>query len=362
MLRYPIMTIKRRQFLTTFGLAALTTQIPIPTAQGKLSPNTILKPPCLQIGDTVGLIAPAGIIDAKDIEAANQSLSRLGLKVKLGKHILDRYGYLAGKDADRAHDVNVMFSDRSVKAIIAMRGGWGCNRILPLLNYSLIRSHPKILMGYSDITSLLLAINARSRLITFHGPVATSTWNQLTVDYLKRILFNAEAVTMRNLNTSGAQVQAIPITSGVYVPRKARGKLVGGNLSVLSAMVGSPYLPSWNKSILFVEEIGEDVYRIDRMLTQLKTAGILNQISGFIFGQCTNCSPGNEPSLTLMQVLQDHILPLDIPAWYGSMIGHIKDKFTVPIGLEVEIDANVGTIRMLEAAVSEKNDSIKRFY
>ncbi|MBD6616060.1 LD-carboxypeptidase [Komarekiella sp. 'clone 1'] len=338
------MTIKRRQFLT-FGLAALATQSFPLIAQGKLSPNIILKPPCLQIGDTVGLIAPAGIIDAQNIKDAKESISKLGLKVKVGAHILDRYGYLAGKDADRAEDVNFMFSDRSVKAIIAMRGGWGCNRILPLLNYSLIRSHPKILMGYSDITSLLLAINARSRLITFHGPVATSTWNQLTVDYLKRILFNAEAVTMQNLNPREVPVQTI-------APGKARGKLVGGNLSVLAAMVGSPYLPSWNKSILFVEEIGEDVYRLDRMLTQLKTAGILNQIAGFIFGQCTNCSLGDEPSFTLMQVLQDHIIPLNIPAWYGSMIGHIKDKFTLPIGVEVEIDANFGTIRMLEAAVS----------
>jgi muramoyltetrapeptide carboxypeptidase len=339
------MLIKRRQFLTTCGLVTLATQIPVLTAEGKL---TIRKPPRLQVGDTVGLIAPAGIIDVKDIEAAQQSISQLGLKVKLGKHVLDRYGYLAGKDSDRAQDVNLMFSDRTIKAIIPMRGGWGCNRILPLLNYSLIRSHPKIIIGYSDITTLLLAINARSQMITFHGPVSTSTWNQFTVDYFKRILFNAEAVTMQNLNSSEVRVETI-------APGKARGKLVGGNLSVLSAMVGSPYLPSWNKSILFVEEIGEDVYRIDRMLTQLKTAGILNQIAGFIFGQCTKCSLGDEPSFTLMQVLQQHILPLGIPAWYGSMIGHIKDKFTLPIGVEVEINAELGTIRMSEAAVSLDN-------
>jgi muramoyltetrapeptide carboxypeptidase len=338
------MIIKRREFLRTCGLATLATQIPLLSAQAKLSPNSILKPPRLQVGDMVGLIAPAGIVDGKDIEAAEKLFLQLGLKVKQGKHILDRYGYLAGKDSDRADDVNLMFSDREIIAIIAMRGGWGCNRILPLLNYPLIRSHPKILMGYSDITTLLLAINARSRLITFHGAVATSTWNQFTVDYFKRVLFDAEAVTMENSHTGEVRVEII-------APGKARGKLIGGNLSVLTAMVGSPYLPSWNKSILFVEEIGEDVYRVDRMLTQLKTAGILNQIAGFIFGQCTNCSLGDQPSFTLMQVLQDHILPLGIPAWYGSMIGHIKDKFTVPIGIEVEIDADVGTIRMLEAAV-----------
>jgi muramoyltetrapeptide carboxypeptidase len=339
------MSINRRQFLTTLGLTTLASQISPASAKILLNPTNIIKPPRLQIGDTVGLISPAGIIDPKDIIEAKQSLTKLGLKVKIGEHILDRYGYLAGKDIDRAQDINTMFADQSVKAIVTMRGGWGCNRILPLINYSLIRAHPKIIIGYSDITSLLLAITARSRIITFHGPVATSTWNQFSVDYFQRILFNAEAVNMQNINHGEVQVTAIS-------PGKARGKLMGGNLSVLSAMVGSSYLPSWQKTILFVEEVKEDTYRVDRMLTQLKNAGILNQISGFVFGQCTNCSLGDSPSLTLTQILQDHIQPLGIPAWYGSMIGHIKDKFTVPVGVEAEIDANLGTIRMLEAAVS----------
>ncbi|MDM9381230.1 LD-carboxypeptidase [Chlorogloeopsis sp. ULAP01] len=338
------MTIKRRKIVKFLGLGALYSQIPVYTAQGKLYSHTLVKPPRLQVGDTVGLISPAGIVEPQDIENAKQVLLTLGLKVKLGAHILDSYGYLAGKDINRAQDVNNMFRDRSVKAIITMRGGWGCNRILPLINYSLIRSHPKIFMGYSDITSLLLAIYACSRLITFHGPVATSTWNQFTVDYIKRILFNAEIVTMTNTLTT--EISRKTVTSG-----KARGKLVGGNLSVLSAMLGSSYLPSWQNSILFVEDIGEDIYRIDRMLTQLKNAGILNQIVGFVFGKCTNCSLGDQPSLTLAQILKDHIQPLGIPAWYGSMIGHIKDKFTIPLGVDVEIDADNGTLRMLEAAV-----------
>lgn len=142
---------------------------------------------------------------------------------------------------------------------------------------------------------------------------------------------------------------------GTITPGKARGRLVGGNLSVLAAMVGSSYLPDWNQTILFVEETGEDVYRVDRLLTQLKLAGILEQLAGFIFAQCTKCSAGegNEPSLTLQQVLSDYIKPLGIPAWYGSMIGHIPDKFTVPVGVEVEIDAGQGTIQMLESAVAD---------
>jgi muramoyltetrapeptide carboxypeptidase len=345
MIPYFSTTINRRKFIKTLGIAALSAQIQPFAVEAKLYPNSVLKPQRLQVGDTVGLISPAGMIESKDVEEAKQTFATLGLQVKLGQHLLDRYGYLAGKDIDRAADVNAMFADKSVKAVIAMRGGYGCDRILPLINYSLIRSHPKIVMGYSDITALLLAIYTRSRVVTFHGPVATSTWNNFTVNHIKRILFQGEAVTMHN--TLATELRRKTITPG-----KARGKLVGGNLSVLSAMVGSSYLPSWQHSILFVEEIDEDIYRVDRMLTQLKNAGILNKIAGFVFGQCTNCSLGDQPSLTLAEVLQDHIKSLGIPAWYGSMIGHIKDKFTVPVGVEVEIDADVGTLRMLEAAVS----------
>jgi muramoyltetrapeptide carboxypeptidase len=335
----------RRQFIATTGLTTLATQLALPKVQAKIPPQTIIKPPRLQVGDTVGLVAPAGIVEAKDIEDATKTFSELGLKVKLGKHILERYGYLAGTDIQRANDINTMFADKSVKMIIAMRGGWGCNRILSLLNYTTIRKYPKIIIGYSDITSLLLAINARSRIVTFHGAVATSTWNEFTLSYLKSILFNGEIVTMKNLNTEEGRIEVIN-------PGIAKGKIVGGNLSVLCSMVGSPYLPVWNRRILFVEDIGEDVYRIDRMLTQLRTAGIINQLSGFIFGQCSNCKPGDEPTFNLNQVLKDQFKSLKIPVFYGSMIGHIKDKFTIPLGVEVEIDAVTGTIKMLEAAVS----------
>jgi len=344
------MIFSRRHFLKTFGIAALTSQLP-QIAKANPSPKTILLPPNLKIGDTVGLINPASIISPRDIEEVKQTLTTLGLNYKLGTHILDRYGYLAGRDIDRANDLNTMFADSSVKAILTMRGGWGCNRILPLIDYQLIRKNPKILMGYSDITSLLLAIYALSGIVTFHGPVATSTWNEFTVDYVKRILFNREAVTMQNSANTGEKINPNLIQIETITPGKARGKLVGGNLSVISAMVGSAYLPSWQKTILFIEEISEEAYRVDRMLTQLKLAGILNQISGFIFGQCTKCEPQEpETSLTLTQVLQDHIQPLKIPAWYGAAIGHIPNKFTLPIGTEVEIDANNGTIQMLESA------------
>ncbi len=333
----------RRHFLTLCGLSAIATQIPSASIATANSPS-ILKPPRLKVGDTVGLINPSSPIEGEDIEYAQKELASLGLKVKLGTHLLDEYGYLAGQDADRAADVNAMFADRAVQGILTMRGGWGCSRILPLLDYELIRSNPKIIMGYSDITSLLLAIYARSGIITFHGPVATSDWNPFSVNYVQRILLDAEPVRMQNPPLKSPQT----ITGGT-----ARGQLVGGNLSVLAAMVGSAYLPDWENKILFVEEIGEDIYRVDRMLTQLKLAGILDKISGFIFAECIRCEAGegDEASLTLTQVLSDLIRPLRIPAWYGSAIGHIRDKFTVPVGVEVEIDATQGTIQLLEPAV-----------
>lgn len=338
------MNINRRKFITTLGLATISTQIPLFVVQAT-TPNTIIKPPRLKVGDTVGLISPAGFVDSQDVAEAQKIFTALGLKVKPGRHILDRYGYLAGKDRNRARDVNAMFADKSVSAIIAMRGGWGGNRILPLLNYNSIRANPKIIMGYSDITSLLLAITARSGLVTFHGPVATSTWNNFTWKYVKSILFDAQAVAMNNTLIT-------KLNREIITPGKAKGKFIGGNLSVINSMLGSSYLPTWKNSILFIEDIGEDVYRVDRMLVQLRNAGILNQLSGFVFGQCSRCSSEKSvPSFTLMQVLQQHIRPLNIPAWYGSMIGHIRDKFTLPIGINVEIDANTGIIKMLEAAV-----------
>lgn len=339
----PTRKANRREFLKLMGLTLLATHLPA-AANSNPSPQFILKPPRLKVGDTVGLVSPASGVDRETLQDFTKVLSKLGLKVKNGAHILDQYGYLAGKDADRAADVNAMFADASVQALLTMGGGWGCNRILPRLDYELIRRNPKIIMGYSDVTSLVLAIYARSRVVTFHGPMGTSTWNPYSVDYVQRILFKGEAATLRNLPNT--RVETI-------TPGKVRGRLVGGNLSVLAAMVGSSYLPDWNKTILFVEDIGEDIYRIDRLLTQLQLAGILKQLAGFIFGRCTKCTKGegNEPSLTLQQVLSDHIRPLGIPAWYGSMIGHIPDKFTVPVGVEVEIDAGQGTIRMLESAV-----------
>ncbi|HBE17293.1 MAG TPA: LD-carboxypeptidase [Cyanobacteria bacterium UBA11149] len=336
-------TINRCNFLKLFGLTILASHLP-GAAQNNLSPSSIIKPSRLKVGDTVGLISPAGFVESETVNELTKILSEIGLKVKRGKHILDRYGYLAGKDCDRAADVNAMFADTSVAGIFTMAGGWGCNRILPLLDYNLIRQNPKILMGFSDVTSLILAIYTKTGIVTFHGPLGTSTWNSFSVKHLQDVLFNGQANILKNVPNTPVET----ITTG-----KVRGHLVGGNLSLVTALVGSGYLPDWEGKILFVEEVREDIYRIDRMLNQLKLSGILDKIAGFIFAQCTKCTAGedNQPSLTLQEVFSDCIEPLGIPAWYGSMIGHIPDKFTLPLGVEVEIDADLGTIQMLESAV-----------
>jgi muramoyltetrapeptide carboxypeptidase len=346
------MSITRRQILHLFGAGMVATGIPIANASGHKS-NPALKPPRLRAGDTVGLINPAGAtFQADDVSIARETLAALGLGMKTGEHLLDRYGYLAGTDKDRAADVNAMFADPEVDAILTLRGGWGCNRILDMLDYEAIAKNPKVLMGYSDITSLLLALNAKTGLVTFHGPVGISTWNEYSTSYVQRLLFNAEVFSMENPKETGDSLVRIKDRVLTINGGKAKGKMYGGNLTVLTAMVGSKYLPDFKNNILFLEEVGEDIYRVDRMLTQLKLSGILSQISGFVFGKCSDCGPGKGyGSLTLEEVLDDHIKPLGIPAWYGSMIGHIENKFTIPLGTEIEIDADSGRISLLEAAV-----------
>jgi len=315
---------------------------------------SVTKPARLKAGDTVALINPAGAtFNSVDVDVARETLGALGLNVKLGQYVLGRRGYFAGTDDERARDLNAQFADSNVRGIFTVRGGWGSSRLLPLIDFGLIRKNPKVLMGYSDITVLLMAIHAQTGLVTFHGPVGISSWNSFTVQFVRQILFDGQAVTLKNPTEVGDNLTQVEDRVQVITPGTARGKLLGGNLTVLSAIIGSPYVPDWRGAILFLEDTEEGIYRIDRMLTQLKLAGVLNQISGFVFGKCTRCGPGESyGSLTLEEVLYDHIRPLGIPAWFGAMIGHIPRVFTLPIGIEAEIDAAAGTFRMLEPAVA----------
>lgn len=340
------MVLTRREF----GLAAVAAGVVAAGARGatKEPHRRLVKPPRLRKGDTVGLVNPAlAVYDTEDIESLKEAIeASLGLEVRFGPHFFDRRGYLAGRDEDRASDINAFAADPAIKAIFAT-GGWGSARLLPLIDYEQLRRQPKVFLGYSDVTSLLLAIHARTGLVTFHGPHPIDSFS---TEHLKRVLFAGEAVSMANPRDAGPvqfehRVQTL-------VPGRARGRILGGSLTILSTVMGSDYLPSFEGSILFVEDEGEQLYRIDRMLTQLKLAGVLEQLRGFIFGSCTDCGPGEGyGSLTLEEILRDHIVPLGVPAWHGSMLGHLKQQFTVGEGVEVEVDAQAGTIRMLEPAV-----------
>ncbi len=347
------MPLSRRQLLLQGTACAALTALATP---GKAVNPSILKPPRLKAGGGVGLISPAGAtFMVQEIAIASEAVRALGLVPHLAPHISDRYGYLAGKDRDRASDINQFFADPKIDLLLPIRGGWGCARLLPYLDYDQIRRHPKIIVGFSDVTSLILGIQAKTGLVTFHGPNGLSSWRTAQVDSFRRVLFAAEKVSFQNQPDSDDADRLMQVKNRIQTitPGKATGRLLGGNLTVLSAIVGSPYLPNFKGAILFLEDIGENIYRLDRLLTQLKLAGILQDLAGFIFGQCDRCLPdGDYASLTLEEVVWEHIQPLGIPAWYGAQIGHLENIVTLPLGTVVEIEATAGTIQMLEPAVS----------
>ncbi|MDO9553213.1 LD-carboxypeptidase [Rhodonellum sp.] len=346
----------KRIFLKTLGLGL--GSLPLVSFMGENTnePNAkTLLPKAFQKGDTVGLISPsAATAERIQFQFAQEALEALGLHVKLGDNLKNRRGHLAGTDNERAADLNGMFSDKEVKAIICIRGGSGAARILPLIDFSLIKKNPKPLIGYSDITALHNAIHAKTGLITFHGPNGSGSWNSFNVKQFEDMFFKQEQILFENEQIKGddlviKQNRIQTITSG-----KVSGKILGGNLTVLTALSGTPYLPDFKNSILFLEDVGEEPYKLDRMFSTLKLNGTLNKIKGFIFGQCSDCNPsGGYGSLTLDDILDDYILPLGIPAYKGAMIGHLPKQFIIPVGAEVEMDADRG-IFTLQKTIFQK--------
>ncbi len=327
----------------------------ISTTFGFEKPNIL--PQKLNVGDTVGLLSSASRAPTdQGITFAKERLEKLGLHVVLGTYIYRRDGYFAGTDWQRAKDLNQMFANPNIKAIFEVRGGWGSDRILSYLNYKLIKRNPKILVGLSDITALLLAIHEKTGLITFHGPLCIEPWPRFTVDYVKQVLFDGAAATFsdpmdkpdldKDIIQSKDRIQTIQ--SGT-----ATGPMIGGNLSVLVTLLGTRYEPHWKNKILFVEDVGENNYRIDRMLTQLQLAGVFKKIKGFVFGKCTECTvaDGAHGTFTIKQIIMHYVRPRHIPSFMGAMIGHEPKIFTLPEGTTVTMNADNGTIKMLKPAV-----------
>ncbi len=322
----------------------------------KLTPleNARLKPERLYFGDTVGIVAPAGPpADPQAVDRAVVALEKFGFKVKLGKNVRARNGFLAGGDKERAADLTAMFADKTVKAIISLRGGYGAARILNLLDYKMIRRHPKIFIGYSDITSLHSALQKKVNLISFHAPMAAA----LAADDLPEFTRASFLRTMMEAKAAGS-ICAGYEKKPVSILRRgvATGRLVGGNLSVLCASIGTPFQPLFKGRILFFEDVGERPYRLDRMLTQLLNSGILQQVAGVAVGVNTDCEEKKTPragdfNQSSADVIAERLSSLKIPVVTGLPFGHVALNATLPIGAKATLDGDNGDLIITEAAV-----------
>ena len=347
--------ITRRQLLVGAAASgvALTTAAPAATQQHTQG-SVPIRPARLRAGDLVALVAPAKVTYDRDtLLIAVASLEALGLRVTVGEHVMSRYGYFAGPDRDRAADINAAFADEEVRGVIAMRGGWGAARILPYIDFDAVAARPKVVLGYSDITTLLNALYARSNLVGFHGPNALSPWSEFTTQEMKRIVFHGETPVMKNPRIRDDTFAVREYRTWPIVGGRARGRLLGGNLTLFAALAGTPYFPDATGGIVFLEETNEYIYRCDRMLTQLALAGVFEKAAGVVLGGFTDCgvSPSGYGRFSLNDVFEQHLVPLGKPAFSGAIIGHLSHKRTIPIGAAAEIDADAGTIRLLEPAV-----------
>ncbi|MEN0003122.1 MAG: LD-carboxypeptidase [Bacteroidota bacterium] len=311
------------------------------------------KPKRLQKGDTIGLITPGSSISDEGLQKAVTNIESLGFQVKLGTHVRAERGYNAGTDAQRLSDLHQMFEDWQVAGIWCVRGGYGCTRLLPKVDFKLIKKNPKIFIGYSDITALHHAIFTQTGLICFHGPVGASDFNAYTVEQLKAVLVEGRAPFTISLAAAGVSEEPVEAAAKTYIGGAAAGQLAGGNLSLLSAMQGTPFALDAKDKLLFLEEVGEKPYRVDRMLTQLRQSARLDKAAGFALGIFNDCEPDEDDrSLSLEETLKDRLQDLSKPTMYGLPFGHIQQMCTLPIGINARLDTNRKTLTLLESAVS----------
>lgn len=295
---------------------------------------------------TLGIIAPASPSEKEKIDAQLNYLKSLGFKLKLGKHIYDKHGFLAGRDEERAQDLMDAFLDEDIDAIMCYRGGYGTIRMLPYLDFNVIKSNPKIFIGFSDVTLLLNSIYERCNLITFHGVMANSgTDNPITMDSLKHsIMEGYEPYNICNPEES-------PLTFKNF-SKNIEGTLVGGNLAVICSSIGTEYEIDVRDKILFLEDIAEPPYKLDRLFAQLQFSGKLKQCKAVILGQFTGCTlPHYERSFTVEQVIENNFTSKDIPVCYHIMSGHGSPRLTLPIGANIRLNAETKCIEVLEAVV-----------
>lgn len=280
----------------------------------------------LKSGDCIGIVAPSSPFEETDFYGGIGILENMGFQVKFPEGVFSRSGYLAGSDVDRAAQVNAAFADSAVHAIVCARGGYGSMQILPYLNYEAIRKHPKLLMGFSDITALLCSLYQRSGLVSCHGPVVTTlkSAGSKTLESVFNVL---------TLN----ELPAIQLERGIALsPGKASGPVICGNLTTLCHLIGTPFQLNMNGHILIVEDTGEKPYRIDRMLTQMELAGVFNGLCGLGIGTFKNCGEVDE----LFEIIARIFNPIHIPILAGFDIGHGPDNIAVPFGFQAVLDAD----------------------
>lgn len=311
----------------------------------------VIKPNHLRKGDLIGLISPASSPD--NLEKINEGVKyfeRLGYRVIVGKNVGKYRGYLAGKDEERVEDLHSMFNNKDVKAIFCVRGGYGSIRLLDKIDFNLIKRNPKIFVGYSDITTLQLAIFRKTGLVTFSGPMAAVDFAGEVNPYTEEVFWRMVTSTKPFGKLKNPESERICCLN----KGEAKGILLGGNLSLITSLIGTPFMPDFTKAILFMEEVDEKPYRIDRMLAQLKLNKIFDKVSGIILCNFTNCeeTDSNKKSLSLNDVIGDYFEQLKKPVVYNLAYGHINPKNTMPIGVKASIDCRKCSIEILEACVT----------
>jgi len=344
--------IKRRHFLSGLLSISATTLLASTTKTTKITKKT-LYPKRLEKGQTIGLIAPGFAVSQEKMTQMVFFLEQSGFKVfQTGR--IGQEGYFSNTDEQRALDVMEMFSNPNVDAILCARGGYGCTRILDLLDYKIIENNPKILLGFSDVTALIQGIYSKTGLIGFHGPVGTTIENQYAQSCIQDLLMNlSEQTTIKPVNLEESQYQSISEYQRYTIyPGIAKGKLIGGSLTLITALIGTPYEIDFTDCIVCIEDVEEKPYRIDRMLTQLLGSKTFKAAAGIAFGVCAGCdTEKNQNNFTLREVIENRISPLKIPAAYGLSFGHVPDNCTLPIGAQSVFNTTLFEITVTEPVV-----------
>jgi len=305
-------------------------------------------------GNRIALVAPAGpVSETDDLTRAQELCRALDYEPVLGRNAHKRYGYLAGSDEERLSDLNAAFQDPAIDAVWCIRGGYGSIRLLDQVDFAAMAQRPKALIGFSDITILLNAIHRCTGVVTFHGPVARAFMPSFSRSHFSRVLTSPRPAgrldRLDSPDTAGAPQESriVTLTGGT-----AEGPLIGGNLTLLHCLSGTSYFPEFEGALLFLEDVGEDLYRVDRMLAHFRTLGVLHQLAGAIIGRFTEMDLAtSDGALGFDEVLATYFGPLGIPVAYGFPIGHIDAQWTLPLGVRARLDASAGEVELLEPAV-----------